>query len=85
MKNEGKYGLHVIESNGLYFFVGSVPKELAIRKADGSILSDKEFEDYRLCSTPSMVARIHGYKSLSFNTEAEAWSEAEKYVQKEKS
>jgi hypothetical protein len=57
--------------SGRFGFVGSVPKDLAVRKLDGSKLTDSEFERYKNSSNPSMIAKINSYVSPSFASEVE--------------
>jgi len=59
--------------SGHYGFVGSLPSCLAIRNADGSELSQDEFENYRRCQSPALLKRRCGYVEPTFKTEQEAY------------
>lgn len=46
LENVGGLGLHVIKyPSGLFGFVGRVPAVLAYRKTDGSVMSQKEYDE----------------------------------------
>lgn len=53
-------------------FVGSVPKDLAIRHRDNRPLSAAEFTEYSSASNPAMVKRRLNYVEPVFNTREEA-------------
>lgn len=62
--------------SGRYGFVGSVPKDLAIRHRDNRTLTDVEFTEYSQASNPDMVKRSKNYVEPVFNAleEAEAFA-----------
>lgn len=67
------YQLSIIQyPNGRFGFVGSVPKDLAIRHRDNRTLSDAEFAEYSRASIPSMVQRARNYVVPVFNEYADA-------------
>ena len=67
------YQLSIIQyPSGRFGYVGSVPKDLAIRHRDNRTLSDAEFTEYRQSSNPAMVQRRLNYVVPVFNTRAEA-------------
>jgi len=68
-----RYRLSIIQyPSGRFGFVGSVPKDLAVRHHDNRILTDSEFEEYRTASNPSLILRRHNYIVPIFNEYAEA-------------
>jgi hypothetical protein len=65
------FGLHVIESNGLFHFVGSVPYELAyVTKAGNAVTASEIEREMRL------PARYRMIKGRTFASREEAWREA---------
>ncbi len=67
------YQLSIIQyPSGRWGFVGSVPKDLAIRHRDNRTLSDAEFREYSQASNPSMVKRRCNYVEPVFNTREDA-------------
>lgn len=74
-----KYQLSIIKfPSGKFGFVGSVPKDLAIRHADGSKLSDAEFGRYSKTSCPAMVKKSEGYIEPVFDSKEAAIEFAKK-------
>ena len=68
-----KYQLSIIQfPSGRFGFVGSVPKDLAIRHRDNRTLSDAEFKEYSQSSNPAMQKRIKNYVEPVFNSRDEA-------------
>lgn len=64
-----RYQLSIIKlPSGRFGFVGSVPKDLAVRHKDGTLLSDAEFKEYCKSSNPSMVKNRCGYIEPRFET-----------------
>lgn len=64
-----KYQLSIIQyPSGRFGFVGSVPKDLAVRHRDNRTLTNEEFERYRCASNPSMILRSENYVVPVFNT-----------------
>ncbi len=67
------YQLSIIQHpSGRFGFVGSVPKDLAVRHGDNRKLTDAEFKEYCQSSNPSMVARRLNYVTPVFNERVEA-------------
>lgn len=67
------YKLSIIQyPSGRFGFVGSVPKDLAIRHRDNRTLTDAEFEEYRTASNPAMIKRSRNYVEPVFNEYADA-------------
>lgn len=76
-----QYNLSLLKApSGLYVFVGSVPRDLAIRHANGSRLTDAEFTEYSQSSNPTMVQRRCKYVNLVFNSRGEALTFAREYI-----
>ena len=68
-----QYTLSIIQfPSGRFGFVGSVPKDLAIRHRDNRTLSDAEFTEYSRASNPAMIMRANNYVEPVFNTRDEA-------------
>lgn len=67
------YQLSIIQyPSGRFGFVGSVPKDLAIRHRDNRTLSDAEFAEFARSSNPALVKRARNYIEPVFNTREEA-------------
>ena len=67
------YQLSIIQyPSGRFGFVGSVPKDLAIRHRGNRKLSDAEFTEYKQSSNPAMIQRARNYVVPVFNTREEA-------------
>lgn len=67
------YRLSIIQFPSRRFgFVGSVPRDLAIRHSDNRTLSDVEFTEYASASNPAMIKRARNYIEPVFNTREEA-------------
>lgn len=68
-----KFQLSIIQfPNGRFGFVGSVPRDLAIRHLDGRTLSDDEFKMYATASNPAMIKKLLSLIEPTFNTRTEA-------------
>ncbi len=63
----------IMYPSGRFGFVGSVPKDMAIRHRDNRTLTDLEFENYRASSNPAMVERSKNYVKPVFNSYDEAF------------
>ncbi len=67
------YQLSILQyPSGRFGFVGSVPKDLAVRHRDNRTLTDAEFKEYCQASNPAMVRRSRNYVEPVFNTRVEA-------------
>ena len=67
------YKLSIIQyPSGHWGFVGSVPRDLAIRHRDNRTLSDAEFTEYATASNPAMVQRRCNYIVPVFSERDEA-------------
>lgn len=68
-----KYQLTIIQyPSGRFGFVGSIPKDLAIRHRDNRTLSDAEYREYSQASNPDMVKRARNYVVPVFNSYEDA-------------
>lgn len=68
-----KFQLSIIQfPSGRFGFVGSVPKDLAIRHRNNEKVCVGIWEDYRKASNPDMVKRAYNLVVPVFNSRAEA-------------
>ncbi len=68
-----RYQLSIIQyPSGRFGFVGSVPKDMCVRHADHTPLSDEEFTAYKQAQNPGMHAKNRGYWEPVFETREQA-------------
>jgi hypothetical protein len=67
------YKLSIIQyPSGRFGFVGSVPKDLAIRHRNNTKLTDAEFDEYSKASNPAMIRDARNYVVPVFNYKDDA-------------
>lgn len=72
------FGIHVDQyPSGRWGFVGSVPGRLLYAKADGSDMTQEDWDAMHYSNIPAMTAKARGIVSRVFDTRADALEAAD--------